>query len=403
MVGRQSLERQAHPAGAVKILHVVASYLPAVRYGGTIVSVHGLCKALAARGHDVHVFTTSVDGPRDSPVPHGEPVELDGVSVWYFPSRVLRRLYWSPPLGRTLAARVNSFDVVHTHAVFLWPLWAAARAARRAGVPYVLSPRGMLEQALIDQKSRAFKTAWIALIEKHNVRHAAAIHVTSAREAAELAALGLDLPPIVEVPNGVDVVPPADGGGAIHPAIQVIVDGAPYVLFLGRVSWKKGLDRLIRAIPYMSSDLTVVIAGNDEEGLRPALQAQADQLAVGGRVVFTGPVDGTAKRALLTHARLLVLPSYSENFGNVVVEAMAAGCAVIVTPEVGIAPAIEHAGAGWVVDGDPAILGCRVAELSANASLRLAMSERGREAAQREFSWSRVAERMESAYRTVLK
>lgn len=387
----------------MKILHVVASYLPAVRYGGTIVSVHGLCKSLAARGHDVHVFTTSVDGPRDSPVRHGEPVDLDGVSVWYFRSRFLRRLYWSPPLGRALAARAGDFDVVHTHAVFLWPLWAAARAAQRAGVPYVLSPRGMLEKALIEQKSRVFKTAWIALIEKQNVRQASAVHVTSAREAAELAALGFDLPPIVEVPNGVDLTTEAAGTGPIDPAVQAIVDGAPYVLFLGRISWKKGIDRLIRAIPHMSSDLKVVIAGNDEEGLRPALQAQADQLQVGGRVVFTGAVAAPEKRALLTRARLLVLPSYSENFGNVVVEAMAAGCAVVVTPEVGIAPTVEDAGAGWVVDGDPEILGKRVAELSANAPLRHAMGERGRATAQYDFSWDRVAERMESAYRTVVR
>ena len=70
----------------MKLLHVVSSYLPATRYGGTIVSVHGLCRALAARGHDVHVYTTSVDGPADSAVPHGEPVDVDGVKVWYFQS-----------------------------------------------------------------------------------------------------------------------------------------------------------------------------------------------------------------------------------------------------------------------------------------------------------------------------
>jgi len=387
----------------VKILHVVASYLPAVRYGGTIVSVHGLCKSLAARGHDVHVFTTSVDGPRDSAVRHGEPTDVDGVSVWYFQSRWLRRLYWSPPLGRALAARVGDFDVVHTHAVFLWPLWAAARAARRAGVPYLLSPRGMLEKVLIEQKSRAFKTAWIALVEKQNLRQAAAIHVTSAREAVELAALGFDLPPVVTVPNGVELATEAEAAGPLDRDIQAIVDGGPYVLFLGRVNWKKGLDRLIRAIPQMASDLTVVIAGNDEEGLRPALQAQADQLQVGNRIVFTGPVDASQKRALLTRARLLVLPSYSENFGNVVVEAMAAGCAVVVTPEVGIAPTVEAVGVGWVVDGDPHTLGTRISELSKNGALRQEMGERGRALAQREFSWARVAERMESAYVAVLK
>ena len=381
----------------------MASYLPAVRYGGTIVSVHGLCKSLAARGHDVHVFTTSVDGPRDSAVRHGEPIEIDGVSVWYFQSRLLRRLYWSPPLGRALAARIGDFDVVHTHAVFLWPLWAAARAAKRAGVPYVLSPRGMLEKALIEQKSRAFKTAWLALVEKQNVQQAAAVHVTSAREAAELAALGFDLPPIVEVPNGVEFAPEAEAAGPLDPGIRAIVDGGPYVLFLGRVSWKKGLDRLICAIPYMSSDLKVVIAGNDEEGLRPALQAQADQLKVGSRIVFTGAVDANQKQALLTCARLLVLPSYSENFGNVVVEAMAAGCAVVVTPEVGIAPTVKETGVGWVVDDDPQTLGARLSELSANDALRREMGERGRATARREFSWARVAERMESVYQTVVK
>jgi glycosyltransferase involved in cell wall biosynthesis len=387
----------------LKILHVVSSYLPAVRYGGTIVSVHGLCKALAARGHDVQVFTTSVDGPGDSAVPHGEPVDRDGVTVWYFRSRYLRRLYWSPPLARELAARVAGFDLVHTHAVFLWPLWAAARAARRAGIPYVVSPRGMLEPALIEKKSRVFKRAWIAIVEQRSLARAALIHVTSAREATELTKLGFDLPPIVNVPNGVDFATGAEGGGALDPAIRAIADGPPYVLFLGRVSWKKGLDRLIRAIPFMSSDLRVVIAGNDEEGLRPALQAQADQLKVGGRVVFTGAVDAEAKRALLSRARLLVLPSYSENFGNVVVEAMAAGCAVVVTPEVGIAPTVENAGVGWVVAGDPATLGTRLAELSANGVLRDAMGERGRVTARREFSWDRIAEQMESAYRTVVR
>ena len=129
----------------MKLLHVVSSYLPAVRYGGTIVSVHGLCRALVERGHDVHVYTTSVDGPRDSDVPHNEPVDLDGVKVWYFRSNRLRRLYRAPDLATALAAHVAAFDVVHTHAIYLWPLWAAARAARRAHVPYVVSPRGMLE------------------------------------------------------------------------------------------------------------------------------------------------------------------------------------------------------------------------------------------------------------------
>ena len=192
----------------MKLLHVVASYRPAVRYGGTIVSVHALCRALAARGHDVEVMTTSVDGPGDSLVPHGLPVDLDGVRVWYFRSRFLRRIYYAPELAAALASRIHEFDVVHTHAVFLWPLWAAARQARAAGVPYLMSPRGMLEKSLIARKSRALKSAWIRLVERRNLERAAAIHVTSKREAAELEAFHFKLPPIVTIANGVEPAGP---------------------------------------------------------------------------------------------------------------------------------------------------------------------------------------------------
>jgi hypothetical protein len=139
----------------MKILHVVPTYLPARRYGGPIVAVHGLCKALVARGHQVHVMTTNVDGDSASDVPVDRVVDVDGVAVRYFPSQ-LTRLYWSPEMGRALR-HVRDYDVVHVHAVYLWPGVAAARAARSAKVPYVISPRGMLVPELIRQKSRAMK------------------------------------------------------------------------------------------------------------------------------------------------------------------------------------------------------------------------------------------------------
>src|SRR5262249_19722910 len=105
----------------MRILHVVPSYFPATRYGGTIYSVHGVCAGLAARGHDVHGFTTSVDGDRDSQVPHGEPVTLDGVKVWYFRSSHLRRLYYAPDMRTALAKQISQFDAIHLHSVYLWP------------------------------------------------------------------------------------------------------------------------------------------------------------------------------------------------------------------------------------------------------------------------------------------
>src|SRR5665213_796124 len=128
----------------MRILHVVPTYLPAVRYGGPIVSVHGLCRALVARGHEIAVVTTNVNGPENSAVPIGVPVYLNGVKISYFSSMFLRRLYWSPSMANALKRDIGNFDVVHLHSVFLWPTWVAARFARKANVPYLISPRGML-------------------------------------------------------------------------------------------------------------------------------------------------------------------------------------------------------------------------------------------------------------------
>lgn len=382
----------------MKILHVVASYLPATRYGGTIVSVHGLCRALAQRGHEVHVFTTSVDGDRDSDVAHDTPVNVDGVNVWYFRSPRFRRLYWAPRLRQMLQRRVGEFDVVHTHAIYLWPLWTAARLARQAGVPYVVSPRGMLEKRLIEQKSAVWKAGLIGFIEKRTLEHAAAVHMTSRREVEEAAAFGFQLPMVRVIPNGVAIEPPT--AAHMSAGIGDIAGGEPFVLFLGRVNWKKGLDRLIGALPHVPGT-RLVIAGNDEEEYTLTLDDLARQAGVGDRVIFTGPVHGTDKATLLSSARVLVLPSYSENFGNVVVEAMAAGCPVIVTPEVGIAEAVAQIGAGVVVDGTPAALGSAIAGLVADDRRRLEMSARGRAAAMSQFSWPAVAVQMEQLYQAV--
>jgi glycosyltransferase involved in cell wall biosynthesis len=377
---------------------VAASYYPAVRYGGTIVSVHGLAAALAARGHDVHVYTTSVDGERDSDVPHGQPVMLDGVHVWYFRSPNLRRLYRSPDLARALAATVSGFDVVHTHAIFLWPLWAAARAAERAGVPYVVSPRGMLERDLVNEKSALLKGLWLSLVERRNLERAAAIHITTSREADEAAAFGFRLPPMHEIPNGVDL--PAAVPGPPSPPVPARPGGRPYVLFLGRLNWKKGVERLLGAMARVP-DADLVVAGHDEDGYRATLEDVAARVGVASRVTFTGAVHGADKAALLAQAQLLVLPSYSENFGNVVVEAMAAGCPVIVSPEVGLADVVQQTGAGWVVEGEMVALGGAVARLVANPELRRDMGARGRAVAHERFSWSVVARDMEALYASV--
>src|SRR6202021_134473 len=121
---------------------------------------------LVKHGHRVHVYTTNVDGPGVSDVPIGRPVDMDGVQVTYFGVPAIRRLYWSPTLARRLKETINDFDVVHLHSVFLWPTWAAARAAYAARVPSVVSPRGQLARGLIHPKTRGKKLLGLPLVER---------------------------------------------------------------------------------------------------------------------------------------------------------------------------------------------------------------------------------------------
>lgn len=369
----------------MRLLHVVPTYLPATRYGGPIYAVHGLCRALAARGQDVDVFTTNVDGDGESDVPLGVGVDLDGVHVRYFASS-FRRLYVSPAMRAVLDASIASYDAVHLHSVFLWPTYAAARAAAKHGVPYIVSPRGMLVPELVARKSRIAKKLWIRAVERRTFARAASVHFTAQVEWDDARRLGMPTPNPIIVPNGIDL-PPAGSTPRLPDTL----------LFLGRINWKKGLEFLLDAVKDVAG-VKVVIAGNDEEELTPKLRAQAERNGIASRVDFRGPVSGAAKDKLLRTSTALVLPSLSENFGNVVLEAMAVEMPVIVTPEVGLAPEVDSAHAGIVTSNAPDALAAAIRRMLGDSDVRTAMGRRGRELVQSRFTWDRVAAKMEQQY-----
>ena len=381
----------------MRILHVVPSYLPAVRYGGPIFAVHGLCRALAARGHHVEVFTTNVDGPNNSAVPLRRAVALDGIHVRYFPSEHFRRLYWSPPLARALDADLAGFKVVHLHSVFLWPTWAAARRARNARVPYLISPRGMLVKDLIERKNRLVKSAWLKLIEKSNLEQASAVHATSELEAQELQRFGWRLPRVATIPNGIEEIV-RFGEHQVSADVKEMAVGRPLVLFLGRISWKKGLDRLLNAFA-LTHLRKLAIVGPDDEKLVPRLVQRARELQIADRVRFLPRmVLGPDKEYLYRSANVFVLPSYSENFGNSVLEAMQRGVPVVITPEVGAVDIVRQSGGGLVAAGDPEPLSAAICRLAADPALARSIGEAGQRHTTAHYTWAQIAARMEGLY-----
>ena len=379
----------------MRILHVTPTYLPAVRYGGPIYSVHGLCRALAGQGHDVHVFTTNVDGSRDSDVPLEQPVDLDGVNVWYFSSVFLRRLFFSRAMRRMLHQQIASFDLLHLHSVFLWPTWSAAETARKKGIPYVLSPRGMLVKELIWRKSFFLKSCWIRFIEQKNLERAAAVHLTSKSEAEELDKFSFAIKKQVIIANG--VAPPADWVDTeLSNDVLEVVRKGNYVLFFGRLNWKKGLDRLIRSwkdVPY-----TLVIAGNDEDGYLAELLSLVKERDVSNRILFLArSITGSDKEALFASARIFVLPSYSENFGQTVLEAMIRSLPVVVTRRVGAASIVDESGAGIVTDSGS--LAQNIHKMLQDEKKLEVMGSRGKQWASKRYRWESISMQMAEFYK----
>jgi glycosyltransferase involved in cell wall biosynthesis len=258
----------------------------------------------------------------------------------------------------------------------------------------------MLDRKLVYRKSRLLKLAWLNLIEHRTLSMAAALHVTTALEAKEARQFHFSLPPFIEVPNGTDTgVVYEDSNISDH--IRTAVVKGRYVLFLGRINWKKGLDRIIPAIA-RSPDIRFLIAGNDEEKYLRTVDALVNKHELRSRVDYVGYVSGADKLYLLQSAVALVAPSYSENFGNVVIEAMARQCPVIVTPEVGLADVVKQSGSGLVTPGTPKHLADSIGRISGDLSLARSMGEAGAKTVSENFDWGTVGQLMASAYSTVL-
>jgi glycosyltransferase involved in cell wall biosynthesis len=230
---------------------------------------------------------------------------------------------------------------------------------------------------------------------------AAAIHATSDLEAADLARFGWPLPKVAVIPNGVDR--PLDATGQpISADVATAIGRGDFVLSLGRIVWKKGLDRLIAALP-MAPTARLVLAGDDPEAHAAFLLREAARLGVADRVtILARHVEGADKEALFSAARVFAMPSISENFGIAAVEAMRRGSPVLVTPEVGVADLVRKSGGGIIVAGEPAAVARGLDLLLADPAASRAMGTAGRAYVSARCDWASVAASMEDLYESVL-
>lgn len=384
----------------MKILHVIARM--AARDGGPPKACFEMARAVARLGHDVSIFSTNMDGGGELDVPVGQPVLRDGVEHRYFP--IGRPRFWgtSWEMARALETKIPEVDVVHMHSLYFFHDWVVGRVCSRANVPYILRPHGTLDP-YIYRRHRWRKAIVEHLFQNRVTRNAAALHFTTEEEGVLARPYGFGVPGVV-IPNGLEVdeyesLPGRGGFRAGHPEIGE----GPIVLFLGRLNFKKGLDILVPAfasILKQRPDARLVLAGPDD-GLRAQTEEWVHQHGLTSSVVFTGMVEGKDKLALLADSDLFVLPSYSENFGIAVIEAMASGLPVAVSDKVNIWREISAADAGWVTPVAIEPFEEAMMDALANPEAARRRGQNGRRMVAEKYQWPQIAHRLEQTYRSV--
>jgi glycosyltransferase involved in cell wall biosynthesis len=381
---------------SMNILHVVA--LVHASTGGPAFSVTRLASEQARLGHKVTLATLRYEhlGPE---------VEAPGVRVLALPGNLLavHGRGWSPELARMLRREAKGADLVHNHGLWMWPNAYARAAAVAAGVPLVVSPRGMLDGWSL-KRSRVKKTVAWWLFEKRNLNSAALFHATSDLEVRNIRARGLEQE-IVVAPNGVDCPDLAarPGRQALEHKFPVL-RGRKWIVFLSRLHPKKGLDVLLGAWSRQArrDQGVLVLAGSDLIGYGRELEHLIAQLGVQDSVCLPGEMRGAEKDALMANAEVFVLPSYSENFGLAIAEAMAWARPVIASTATPWSEIAERGAGWWVPPEIGAVAGALQEALSSSREKLQAMGCAGRALVERNYTWPAAARAVTHAYARVL-
>lgn len=373
----------------MRILHVIPAI--AARYGGPSAAITAMCAHLRARAIDAVIATTDADGDGRLDVPLDRETTWEGVPTWFFKRDFSEAFKYSRGLSQWLSRHVRDFDVVHIHAWLSHAPLAAARVCRRDGVPYIVRPLGTLASWSLGRK--AWRKRFLLSVAGRSALHdAAAIHCTTDEEWRDLeSSFGLQrgfvIPLGVDLPESVDRDP--------H---------VPYVLAMSRLAPKKNFEALIDAFvetrTASGKAWRLIIAGSGDDAYQRQLAAQVAARSADDVIQFAGWVSGEQKQQLLSGASLFALPSKHENFGLAVLEAMAAGCPVVISRDVQLADAVQNASAGWTVETDGPSLRLALEQAMSDASMREARGIAARALAAR-YSWNAVANRLIEMYDTI--
>ncbi len=396
----------------MRILQVVATLAP--RQGGPSIACPELSRELARQGHQVSIYASDVDGLGHLVVALDRPVIDQGVTICHFRG-------WSEPskymlssgMWRALRDNVANFDVVHIYSVYGFSSSAAAYWCRKRGIPHIVHPHGSLDPFL-RRRHRGRKWLHAKLLAERDYRMATAVLFNSAEEmrlASDWAGLktrrNCEGPKRFVVPVGLDArwlqEPDLLAGERLRSRFPEL-RGRRLVVYFGRINFKKGLDILARAFALVArgrEDVHLVLAGPDTEGYGRKVREWLREGGVLEKTTFTGLLEGEDRFAALQQAEVFALSSYTENFGQVVAEAMASGVPVVISDQVNIWPEVKQANAGLVVPCDAEATANALQSVLADSVGGRQMGRNGRRWVAENLPWKIVAAQMASVYEQV--
>jgi glycosyltransferase involved in cell wall biosynthesis len=386
----------------LRIMHLAGTLDPAA--GGPPVVAARLAAAQASAGCKVTLAAyRSEEGMKRAEAlieetPHGHLVAVE----WLPSPSKLERLTGhggARQLGKLLAA---GCDVLHCHGMWEPLLPATAKAALSHRVPFVVMPHGMLDPYTFSIRSRKKRLA-LATTHRRYVTDALFFHMLNADEA-ELAKPVIGQRPVRVIPNGIfldeiESAPPPGTFREAHPELG----GDPFILFLSRLTHKKGLDYLAQAFAIVAGKMPrvrLVVAGPDD-GVRSQFEADIARAGVADRVHVVGPIYGAMKYAAIRDAAVFCLPSRQEGFSIAITEALALGRPVVVTRACHF-PEVSQVGAGIETDLDANGVAGALLEVLQGLDRAAAMGRAGAALVRERFTWPMVAQQSIEAYHAAL-
>jgi glycosyltransferase involved in cell wall biosynthesis len=385
----------------MKIVHIIATLDPAA--GGPPAVAMRLAAAQAALGHDVTIGAHDPGQAREKvKASIAEVPGIDRVNIIELPRGGGLDRITAASAESGLNGCLDGRDFLHLHGVWEPILLRASKIARRKHIAYTVTPHGMLDPWSLQQRALKKKIA-LALGYRSMLRGVGFLHLLNQDEESLIEPLGLNCVGEV-IPNGmfleeVDPLPAPGGFYNKHPEL----DGKPFVLFLSRLHYKKGLDYLADSFSKVAKadDQTRLVVAGPDGGVLAEFEQLIKNHGLADRTHVVGPIYGQDKLELIVDAACFCLPSRQEGFSMAITEAMACRLPVIISRNCHF-PEVEEVGAGCVVDLQASHVADALKRVLGDEILRKNMGEAGRQLIEQRFTWSKVAELALTTYQKAI-